>query len=92
MSSYLLCFVDEQLRGIDWLRDLYEAYIQNPGIYTSGLVLQNSWDMFRCPPSRGGRSRGATVDLVVFVCSQKILFMFPFQNAPGLLLVWGRVA
>ena len=47
------------------LRELYEADFHKPGIYGSGRVWANAWDVFRRTPSRGGRGRRAAVDFVV---------------------------
>ena len=47
------------------LGELYEADFHKPGIYGSGGVWANAWDVFRRAPSRGGRGRRAAVDIVV---------------------------
>ena len=44
---------------------MYEADFHKAGIYGSGLVWANSWDAFRCAPSRDGSDRWAAVDFVV---------------------------
>ena len=41
------------------------ADFHKPGIYGTGRVWTNAWDVFRCTPSRSGRVRRATVDFVV---------------------------
>ena len=46
-------------------RELHEADVHKPGIYGSGRVWANAWDVFRRAPSRGGRGRRAAVDFVV---------------------------
>ena len=46
------------------LRELYEADFHKPGIYGSGRVWANAWDVFRRAPSRVGRGRQAAVDFV----------------------------
>ena len=43
------------------LRELYEADLHKPGIYGSGRVWANAWDVSRRAPSRGGRGRRAAV-------------------------------
>ena len=43
----------------------YEADFHKPGIYGSGRVWANAWDVFRHPQSRGGRGRRAAVGFVV---------------------------
>ena len=53
-------FFHRQLRG------LYEADLHEPGIYGSGRVWANAWDVFRRTTSRGGRGRRATVDFVAW--------------------------
>ena len=53
------------------MRELYEADSYKPGIYGSGRVWANAWDVFRLKPSRGGRGRRAAVDFVVcFGCGE----------------------
>ena len=48
------------------MRDLYEADVHQPGIYESGRVWVNAWNVFSRTPSRGGRGRrAAAVDFVV---------------------------
>ena len=47
------------------LRELYDADFLKPWIYGKGRVLANALDVFRCTPSRGGRSHRAAVDFVV---------------------------
>ena len=47
------------------LRELYEDDFRKPGIYGSGRVWANAWDVFRRATSRGGRGRRAAVDMVV---------------------------
>ena len=47
------------------LRELYEADFYKPGIYGSGRVWTNAWDVSRRTPSRGGRGRRADVDIMV---------------------------
>ena len=45
--------------------ELYAAIFHKPGIYGSGRVWANAWDVFRPVPSRGGRGRRVAVDFVV---------------------------
>ena len=45
--------------------ELYEADLHKPGIYESGRVWVNAWDVFRRAPSRDGRVRRAAVAFVV---------------------------
>ena len=47
------------------MRELYEADFHKPGIYGSGRVWANAWDVFPRILSRVGRGRGAAVDFVV---------------------------
>ena len=44
---------------------MYEADFHKPGIYGSGRVWANAWDVFGRAPSRVGRDRRAAVDFVV---------------------------
>ena len=44
---------------------MYEADFHKLGIYESGRVWANAWDVFRSAPSRGGLGRPADVDFVV---------------------------
>ena len=37
------------------LRELYEAGFHKLGVYGSGQLWTNAWEMFRLTPSRGGR-------------------------------------
>ena len=52
------------IRRFHWLRELYEADFHKPGIYGSGRVWANAWDVFRCTPSWDGRDRRAAMDFV----------------------------
>ena len=74
----------------DW-RELYGAEIHNLGIYGSGRVWANAWDVFRLAPSRGGRGGWAAVDFVVCVFGWagffSVFFDFFPSNAHGLLQV-----
>ena len=54
-----------KIRRFYGLRELYETEFHKPGIYGSGRVWANVWDVFRRMPSRGGRGRRAAVDFVV---------------------------
>ena len=47
------------------MRQLYEADIHKPGIYGSGRVWANAWDVLFCAPSRGGRGRRAAAAFAV---------------------------
>ena len=47
------------------MRELYEADFHKPGIYGSGRVWTNAWDVSRRAPSRGGRGRRSAVGIVV---------------------------
>ena len=47
------------------LRELYAADFHKPGIYASGRVWANAWDVSRRASSRGDRGRRAAVDFVV---------------------------
>ena len=82
-------------RGFYCLRELHEAHFHKPGIYGSGRVWANAWDVFRRTPSRGGRGRRDAVDVVVCLgCGGISCFFFRFfsSNAHGLLQVRGRLA
>ena len=46
------------------MRELHEADFHKPGIYGSGRVWANAWDVFPHMPSRVGRGRRAAVDFV----------------------------
>ena len=81
---YFVCLVSgciTFIRHFYSLPELYEADIHKPGIYGSGRVWANAWDVFRRAPSRSSRGRLAAVDFVVcvvwgvfFVCFFSILF------------------
>ena len=81
------------IRGFNGLRELYEADFHKHGIYGSGQVWANAWDVFRLVPSRGGRGRRAAVDFVVCFGWDGffrvfLFFRFSFSsNAHGLLQV-----
>ena len=60
------------------LRELYAADFHKPGIYASGRVWANEWDVFRRILSRGGRGRRAAVDFVVYFGFGGISSFFPF--------------
>ena len=47
------------------MRELYEADLHKPGIYGSGRVWANVWDVFPRMPSRVGRGRRAAVAFAV---------------------------
>ena len=53
------------IRRFYGLRELYEADFHELGIYGSGRVWANAWDVFPRVPSRVGRGRRAAVDFVV---------------------------
>ena len=63
MYSLSVCMCN--IRRFYWLRELYETDFHKPGIYGSGRVWANAWDVFRRTPSRGGHGRWAAVDFVV---------------------------
>ena len=50
---------------IYYLRELYEADFHKPGIYGSGRVRANAWDVLHRAPSGGGRGRRAAAGFVV---------------------------
>ena len=65
--------------------------MHKPGIYGSGRVWANAWNVFHPAPSRVGRGRRATVNFVVcfgwgevFWCSDwhEIVFLFPLHLRP----------
>ena len=80
------------------MRDLREVDFHKPGIYGSGRVWANAWDVFRRASSRGGRGRRAAVDFVVCFGWGGILYItyilcsvfFFSSNAHGLLQVRTR--
>ena len=53
------------IRRFRCLRELHEADFYKPGIYGSGRVWANAWDVFPRMPSRVGRGRQGAVDFVV---------------------------
>ena len=53
------------IRRFYCLRELYEADFHKPGMYGSGRVWANAWDVFHRMLSRVGRGRRAAVALVV---------------------------
>ena len=53
------------IRGFCCLRELYEADKKKLGIYGSGRVWANAWDVFRRTPCRGGHGRRAAFDFLV---------------------------
>ena len=63
VSCLSMCMCN--IRRFYLLRELYEADFHNPGIYGSGRVWANAWDVFRRTPSRVGHGRRAAVDFVV---------------------------
>ena len=75
------------------LRELYEADFHKPGIYGTGRVWANAWDVFHRTPSRGDRGRRAAVDFVVCFGCGGIFFVFFlaffcfFSNAHSMLQV-----
>ena len=52
------------IRRFYCFRELYEADFHKTGIYGSGRVWANAWDVFRRTPSQGNRGRRAAVDFV----------------------------
>ena len=86
------------IRPFYWLRQLYEADFHKPGIYGSGRVCANAWDVVFRALSRGGRGRRVAVDFVVCFGWGELFLDFFFSifffssNAHGLLQVWGRLA
>ena len=44
------------------MRELYDTDFHKPGIYGNGRVWASALDVFRRPPSRGGRGRRSAVD------------------------------
>ena len=78
------------------LRELYEADFHKLGIYGSGPVWANAWDVFRRVSSRGGRGRRAAVHFVVrFGCGgifSGFFFRLFSSSAHGLLQVRGHLA
>ena len=53
------------IRRFYLFRELYEADFHLPGIYGSGRVWANAWDVFPRMPSQVGRGRRAAADFVV---------------------------
>ena len=67
------------IRRFYWLRELYEADFHKLGIYGSGQVLANAWDLFRLASSRGGPGRRAAVDFVVCLGGADFLVIIFFS-------------
>ena len=63
--SVCVCQCVCNIRRFYLLREMYEADFHKPGIYGSGRVWANAWDMLRRAQSRVGRGRRAAVDFVV---------------------------
>ena len=53
---------------------MYEADFYKPGIYGSGGVWANAWDVFRCTTSRVGHGRRAAVDFVPCLVRRNFVF------------------
>ena len=58
------------------MRELCEADFHKPGIYGSGRIWADAWDMVCPSPSRGGSGRPAAVDFVVCFGCGGISFFF----------------
>ena len=60
------------------LLELYKGDFHKPGIYGSGRVWANAWDVSRRAPSRGCHGLQAAVDIVVCFrrCGFFIVFFF----------------
>ena len=57
------------------------SIFHKPGIYGSGQVWANAWDVFRRTPSRGGGGRRAAMDFVVcFGCGGILVFSSFFSS------------
>ena len=85
LISLSVCLCMCNIRRFYWLRELYETDCHKLGIYGSGRVWANAWDVFRRTPSRGGHSRRAAVDFVVcFGCGGTWCFFCFSSNAHGL--------
>ena len=69
------------------LRELYEADFHKSGIYGSGRVWANAWDVFRRETSRGGRGRRAVADFRGVIWVRRDFVIFFSSNAHGLLQV-----
>ena len=61
------------------LRGLYQADLHKPGIYGSGRVWANAWDVFPRMSSRVGRGRRDAVDFVVFWVGRIFFRVFFFE-------------
>ena len=67
------------IRRFYCIRELYEADLHKIGIYGSGRVWANAWDVFRRTSSRVGRGRRAAVEFVVCLgCGGISCFLFRF--------------
>ena len=79
---YLICLCVRvcSIRCFYLLRELLEADFHKPGIYGSGRVWANAWDVFRLAPSRVGRSRRAAVAFVACFRSGGIFFFFQVNH------------
>ena len=84
--SVRLCMCN--LRGLHSLRERFETEFHTPGIYGSGRVWVNAWDVFRHTPYRCCRGCRAAVDLLVCLGAAGFrVYLFDFfpSNAYGLL-------
>ena len=55
---------------------MYEADFHKLGIYESGRVWANAWDVFRRTPPRGDRACRAAVDFVLFWVRRDFVYFF----------------
>ena len=76
LISLCACQCVCNIRRFYWLRELYEADFHKPGIYGSGRVWANAWDVFSRIPSRVWRGRRAAVNFVVYFGWGEFFFVF----------------
>ena len=83
LISLPVCMCD--IRRFQCLRELYVADFHKPGIYGSGRVWANAWDVVFRAASRGGRGRRADVGFVVYFFGGAGFFRafheFPFSSS-----------
>ena len=78
LSVRLSVCVCQCVRGFYWLRELYEANFHKPGIYGSGRVWANPWDVVFRALSRGGHGHWPVVGFVVCFRWGGIYSCFPW--------------
>ena len=82
-----VCLYVQHLWFLLIVRAVHGADFHKPGIYGSGRVWANTWDLVRRTPCRGGRGRRAAVDFVVCFGFVSFFSCFFSSNEHGLLQV-----